>query len=165
MKRPAAVSELLSTLFAGTPAANRLKEGAIWEVWSSAVGAQIASRARPCAIRNGVLTVVVSSAPWMQQLNFMKVQIREKLNDAVGEELVKDIYLKSGSLREEVENSAPRTFKKMEQRALSSEEKDAVAKATEEVADPELRNTLASFFSLHLSNQKNQDSPKTPSAS
>jgi flagellar basal body-associated protein FliL len=101
----------------------------------------------------------------MQQLNFMKVQIREKLNEAVGEELVKDIYLKSGSLREEVENSAPRTFKKMEQRALSSEEKDAVAKATEEVADPELRNTLASFFSLHLSNQKNQDSPKTPSAS
>jgi hypothetical protein len=153
MKRPAAVSDLLSTLFIGTPAENRLKEGAIWEVWNSAVGTQIASRARPSAIRNGILTIVVSSAPWLQQLNFMKVQIREKLNAAVGEELVKDIYLKSGSLREEKSPNVRQSEKKAP-RSLTAEELEAVAKATEEITDSELRNTLANFFLLHLSNQK-----------
>jgi len=154
MKHPAAVSELLATLFAGTPAENRLKEGAIWEVWNSAVGPQIASRARPNAIRNGVLTIVVSSAPWLQQLNFMKVQIREKLNDAIGEELVKDIYLKSGSVKDSSAETFVKRVVKREKRELSSEEREAVARATEEISDPELRDTLSNFFSLHLSSKQ-----------
>lgn len=155
MSRPAAVSELLSTLFAGTPAANRLKEGVIWEIWAKAVGPQIASRAKPSAIRNGTLTVTVSSAPWLQQLNFLKVQICEKLNEAIGEELVKDIYLKAGSLKEDTELSADnKQVKKRAPRNLTPEEINGIAKATGEISDPELRNTLASFFTTHLANRQ-----------
>lgn len=153
MKRPAAVSELLSTLFAGTPAESRLKEGAIWEVWSRTVGPQIASRARPASIRNGVLTVVVSSAPWLQQLSFLKNQIREKLNAAIGEPLVKDIYLKAGSLKDIEDDTGARPLTKAEPRPLTLDEEAAIATATRELADPELRETLASLFSRHLASR------------
>ncbi|WP_337833336.1 DUF721 domain-containing protein [Geoanaerobacter pelophilus] len=154
MKRPVAVSQLLATLFSGTPAENRLKEGAIWEVWNSAVGAQIASRAKPVAIRSGVLTIVVSSPPWLQQLNFMKSQIREKLNEAIGEELVKDIFLKAGTLRNDPDAAVKKPLPPKKPRPLTPEELETVAKATEELTDQELRKTLAALYTLHLSNQK-----------
>ena len=165
MKRPAPVSELLSTLFAGTPAESRLKEGAIWEVWDRTVGSQIASRAKPAAIRNGVLTVVVSSAPWLQQLSFLKDQIREKLNTALGEEMVKDIFLRAGSVQKEPAEASSRPILKKKPRPLTPEELEAIASATEELADPELRGALSALFSRHLADCPDQESPSTPSAS
>jgi predicted nucleic acid-binding Zn ribbon protein len=148
MKRPASVSELLSSIFSGKPAGSRLKEGKIWEVWNSAVGPQIASRARPTAIRNGILTVAVNSSPWLQQLNFLKVGIRDKLNEAIGEEMIKDIFLKAGTFKEEPsEEKIPKPSK----RPLTAQEEAVIAKTTEEIIDPELRKTLASLFESQLS--------------
>ena len=48
------------------------------------------------SFRDGVLTVAVASAPWMQQLTFLKKGMIEKLNERLGRELVRDIYLKAG---------------------------------------------------------------------
>jgi hypothetical protein len=157
MKYPVSVARLLATIFTGTPAEHRLKEGAIWEVWGSAVGDQIASRARPCAIRNGVLTVIVSSAPWMQQLNFLKIQLMEKLNSAIGEELVKEIYFKAGSLKNDSDAPIRKPAPARIRRNLTCEEQETVARATEKLADPELRKTLSSLYSLHLASSRNQD--------
>jgi len=151
MSRPAAVTDLLATVFQGTPAAQRLKEGAIWQVWQTAVGPQIAARARPAAIRNGVLTVVVESAPWLQQLNFLKSEILSKLNAALGEQLVKDIFLKAGTIRNE-STTAP-TLWKPKERQLTQDEKSLIAQATDELNDQELRTTLAGLFSRHLTSR------------
>ena len=96
MKRPAPVSELLAAAFHGKPAEKRLKEGKIWLIWDAAVGPQIAGRARPVSFRDGILTVAVASAPWMQQLTFLKTGMIEKLNGRLGCELVREIYLKAG---------------------------------------------------------------------
>jgi hypothetical protein len=148
MSRPAAVTDLLSTVFQGTPTAQRLKEGVIWQVWQTVVGPQIAARARPAAIRNGVLTVVVASAPWLQQLNFLKSEIQNKLNDALGEQLIKDIFLKAGTLRDE-STPAPLT-RKPKKRLLTQDEEALIAQATAGLNDPELRTTMAGLFSRHL---------------
>ena len=40
--------------------------------------------------------VNVSSAPWMQQLQFLKPELIEKLNETLGKELVEDIRFKIG---------------------------------------------------------------------
>ncbi len=152
MTRPAAVTDLLSTVFQGTPTAQRLKEGVIWQVWQSVVGPQIASRAKPAAIRNGVLTVVVASAPWLQQLNFLKSEIQNKLNAALGEQLVKDIFLKAGTVRNE--STPPPTPWEPAERPLTPDEAALIAQSTAELNDQELRTTLAGLFSRHLSSQK-----------
>lgn len=151
MKRPAVVGDLLAGALQGSPAARLLKEGTIWQLWDDTVGPQIAKRARPSAIRNGVLTVVVSSAPWLQQLNFMKAEILASLNRAIGEEMVKDIYLKAGSLREAVSTPVdqPRT-----KRRVTQEEKTRIEEATAGLDDPELRKALSSLFTTHLSHSK-----------
>lgn len=147
MPRPAAVADLLAEIFQGKPAGKRLKEGKIWLVWEIAVGEQIAARARPAGFREGVLTVTVDSAPWMQQLSYLKKKIIAKLNQRLGEELVKDIFLRAGS-REEPPVPQP-TATRRKARPLSSEEKERIAEYSSAIADPELRGAFASLLARH----------------
>jgi hypothetical protein len=147
MRRPAVVGDLLSASFHGTTTEKRLKEGNIWLVWDSAVGKQIAGRARPVSFRDGTLTVGVESAPWMQQLTFLKKGIMEKLNARLGEELVRDIYLKAGKPQREKPHTSP---EKRYARSLLAEERQKIAEQTDSVTDPELRQVLAELLARHI---------------
>jgi predicted nucleic acid-binding Zn ribbon protein len=147
MPRPAALGDLLSAAFSGTPTEKRLKEGNIWLIWDSAVGKQIAGRARPVSFRDGTLTVAVESAPWMQQLNFLKKGILEKLNSRLGEEVVRDIYLKAGKPEKIPTRKLPA---KRCARPLLAEERQKIAEQTDSVADPEMREALAELLARHM---------------
>ncbi len=147
MPGPSRVADLLGAVFQGTPTEKRLKEGRVWLVWESAVGPQIAGRARPVSFRDGTLTVAVSSAPWMQQLTFLKKGITEQLNAQLGEELVRDIYLKAGKCERAAARKSP---EKPCRRSLSAEERKKIAEQTDAVADPELRGALAELLARHM---------------
>jgi len=143
MRRPAAVSDLLSTLLRGTPAELRLNEGRIWVVWDEAVGKRIATHAQPAAFRDGTLTIHVDSAPWMQQLNFLKKELISKVNEALGEEKVKEIYMKGGKIK------APATTapaKEVKRRELTPEERGWISEQAQTVEDPELRAVFESLI-------------------
>ena len=143
MRRPAAVADLLSAILRGTPAEKRLREGEIWLVWESAVGSRIASHTSPAAFRDGTLTVAVDSAPWMQQLSFMKKELIAKVNEQLGEEMVQELYLKAGKVAAQVPAEKPWTVK---HRELSAEERALIAEQTQAVADPELRAVFESLI-------------------
>lgn len=98
MRYPRPLADLLEDGLAGLGLGARLREAEIWRLWPDVVGQAIASRAQPLRIINGILTVAVSSGPWMQELRFLKGMIREKLNSSLGSEVVKEIILKSGSV-------------------------------------------------------------------
>jgi hypothetical protein len=147
MHRPSTVADLLAAVFHGTPTENRLKEGSIWLVWDSAVGKQIAGRARPVSFRDGTLTVAVESAPWMQQLAFLKKGIMEKLNARLGEEVVRDIYLKAGKAEKVL---SPKLPVKRYARPLLAEERQKIAEQTDSVTDPELREALTELLARHM---------------
>lgn len=147
MSRPAPVADLLAAVFHGTPTEKRLKEGKIWMVWESAVGLQIAERAKPVGFRDGTLTVAVSSAPWMQQLTFLKKGIMEKLNAQLGEELIRDIYLKAGKIEPgKLEAQSARRSP----RPLSAKDMQKIAEQTDPITDPELRKTIETLLKKHL---------------
>lgn len=59
--------------------------------WDEVVGEQIARVARPQRIENGVLYVSVASAPWRAELTLKRTEIIQKLNEAAGSAVVKDI--------------------------------------------------------------------------
>ena len=143
MKRPAGVSDLLSSLLRGTPAELRLKEGRIWLVWEDAVGSRIASHAQPAAFRNGVLTLHVDSAPWLQQLNFLKKDLIGKVNAELEEELVTELHLKGGKIRAASPAPPP---KPAQRRKLSDDELHWIADQTETLRDPDLRAALENLI-------------------
>lgn len=69
----------------------------IWNVWDRAVGPVIAENARPTGFKGKILLVYANSSPWVHQLQFLKEDIIQKLNNEVGEELVTDITFKVGT--------------------------------------------------------------------
>jgi predicted nucleic acid-binding Zn ribbon protein len=147
---PTSVSALLSEAFRGKPMEKRLEEAGIWRVWDETVGLQIAAKARPSRFQDGVLTVMVNSAPWMQQLNFMKRDIARRINEKLGKELVREIYLKAGR---PVAAEQPVKTKKPEKRTLSAEEKESITAAVAGIDDPELRRVFADLLAKHVSHK------------
>ena len=85
---------------------HRLEVYRLWTFWREEVGQAIAARAEPAGFRAGVLSVRVNSAAWMQELQFMKEELRERLNARLGADLIRDIYFVSGPTRREPEEKA-----------------------------------------------------------
>ena len=69
----------------------------VFRIWAGEVGEAVAARAAPHAFRDGVLSVRVQGAMWMQELQFAKEEIRARLNGRLGAERIRDIYFVSGS--------------------------------------------------------------------
>ena len=147
MPRPLAVADLLATVLHGQPAEKRLQEGKIWLVWDETVGPAIAAQARPAGFRDGVLTVMVANAPWMQQLTFLKRDIMARLNARLGCDLVTDIYLRAG--RPETPHITVKTPPPTP-RQLSTAEQEQIAEQTATVVDQELREAIAGLLGRHL---------------
>lgn len=156
MAKPRAVADLLADALRGKPAERRLREGRIWVHWDEAVGEQIAGQARPAAFRDGVLTVVVASAPWMQELNFLKRSLVEKLNALIGEPVVREIYLKAGKIDAP---PVPEPTQAPPARELTPAERDHVAAETAAIDDPELRASLARLMSRHIASTPAKNDP------
>lgn len=154
MPRPVAVSELLTASLHGKPAGKRLEEGRIWLVWDAAVGPQIAGKARPVGFRDGVLTVAVTSAPWMQQLAFLKPSMMDKINQRLGRELVRDIYLKAGTTPLPSPQSQPRSTPV---RQLTEEEARRIKEQTAAISDPDLREAFTRVLARSLTSRTKID--------
>ncbi len=88
----------------------RLDEYGVWPTWNDIVGTTIARSAQPEKIRNGTLFVKVSSPVWMQQLQYMKEMIAEKLNQRLKADIVKNIFFVVGRIQienPEIESKPP----------------------------------------------------------
>ena len=70
----------------------------VWDIWDCAVGETVASNTQPAAFKGRVLLVHVSSSVWLHQLQFMKQDLIEKVNNACGRRLVEEIKFKIGPL-------------------------------------------------------------------
>lgn len=114
MPYPKPLSGVMHESLASLGLSERLREAEIWSIWPDVVGSTLVDRAQPARIINGTLTVVVSSAPWMQELRFMTGMMKEKLNSRLGAEIVKEIVLKAGKIDlpalEVAEEPAPLRF-------------------------------------------------------
>ena len=59
--------------------------------WPSAVGPQIARRARAVGFQDGTLRIEVEGSSWHYQLGFLKRDLLRKLNEHLGSPLVRDL--------------------------------------------------------------------------
>ena len=87
------LGEALRAALSRLPAGGELASFPIWTEWADVVGATIARHARPRRIRRGVLLVEVDGAEWMQELQYLKVDLRARLNQRLGRQAVREIFL------------------------------------------------------------------------
>jgi hypothetical protein len=89
--RASDLSHLLQTVLRRAEASYPDRAHRVWEVWEEAVGPELAKRSAPLSLRRGRLVVAVTTAPWMQQLSFLRETIRDSLNRALGHDLVREV--------------------------------------------------------------------------
>jgi predicted nucleic acid-binding Zn ribbon protein len=65
----------------------------IWASWPTIVGPDVARRAVPKSFSRATLVVAVESSTWLQELSYLKEQILDRLAEAVGPSVVKNIKL------------------------------------------------------------------------
>jgi len=140
---PKPLSDLLQEGLAGFGLGNRLKEADIWRFWPEVVGPVVATRAQPLRIINGVLTVAVSSGPWMQELSFLKEMMRNKLNDRLGSEVVKEIILRSGRV---ASSDTLRADDVPPKKRLTPQQVAFISEQSAAILDPETREAFADLM-------------------
>jgi hypothetical protein len=129
----------------------RLGEYGIWPIWNETVGPTIARNAQPEKIRHGTLFVKVSSPMWMQQLQYMKEEIAEKLNQNLGKEIVKNIFFFVGRIDS---GAFPAEGKTASTPGPSQNEAKLDEDSLNSVKDPEIRRALKRLFVAHARKRK-----------
>lgn len=104
--------------------------------------------------KGGILVVTVSDPVAGQQLQFFREDLRHRINQAVGEPLIRDLQVKMGPLPPAVAERKKPVEKKTDQpRALTRKEQGSIKRLAGELKDVELRGRIQALMekSLRLS--------------
>ncbi|MDB5033687.1 MAG: hypothetical protein JWQ98_928 [Chlorobi bacterium] len=74
--------------------AEKLQENSVPSYWVEIVGESVAKHAQVERIERGTMFVKVQSAVWRNELAMRRDEIRAKVNERLGAEIVKEIVLR-----------------------------------------------------------------------
>jgi predicted nucleic acid-binding Zn ribbon protein len=88
------LSEVLRDYVKGTSIEKKLKEVDIVQSWEELLGKTIAHYTKNISLKNRILYLEITSSVVKNELFMMREEIRRKLNEKAGEELVDKIIFK-----------------------------------------------------------------------
>lgn len=94
MKKPLPLRSVLEQTLRGLELDVPIRTYSLFSAWKEIVGDTIALQTQPRTIRNHILFIDVSHSTWMQQLQFLKPTLLEKINSFLREPLIEDIRFK-----------------------------------------------------------------------
>jgi predicted nucleic acid-binding Zn ribbon protein len=98
MKKPQPIHSILEKTLKSLEIDVPLKTYSIFGAWREIVGESLALHTQPRSIRNQILFIEVSHSTWMQQLQFLKPTLLEKIHAFLGEPHIQDIRFKLGKI-------------------------------------------------------------------
>ncbi|WP_430868005.1 DUF721 domain-containing protein [Demequina aurantiaca] len=88
---PLAMSDAVDTLMRRMGWTEQLEVSGVTGRWREVVGDQIADHCEPLGFDEGILTVKAKSTAWATQLAIMSGQIRHRINEEFGRDIVREI--------------------------------------------------------------------------
>jgi len=140
MSRPKPIRGILESTLKGLDLDFQLKAYSIWGVWNEIVGESVAHQAQPRSIRNRILFVDVSHPTWVQQLQFLKPKLLEKLNAFLGEPILQDIRFRLGKISPPL--SRPAKDDRWHEVDLDEKTFERMETLLQEIDDGEVRRSL-----------------------
>ena len=92
------LKDIITNILSDTNLPFNPDDARLWEIWDDAVGTPISAHAKPYWIRKKRLRVNVSDSIWLQELEYAKETIMEKVNFHLGREAVKEIEFRIGKV-------------------------------------------------------------------
>ena len=132
----------------------KIQEQEILNSWEKAVGEGVAERTQPVSLKNRVLQVKVANSVWMQELQFMKGLILEKLHQQTGKNILRDLRFFIG----EIEPSGEKYRNKKKEvnptdgqpLGLTEAERERIDRSLFGITDPEMREILGRIYAKGL---------------
>jgi len=140
MKKPQSIRSVLENTLKGLEIDVPLKSYSILGAWNEIVGATVAAHSQPRSIRNRILFIDVTHSTWMQQLQFLKPTLLEKVNNFLGEPLIQDIRFKLGRILPST--PSPSKTDPWRQEDLGEETLKRIEKLIQKIEDGEVRRAL-----------------------
>jgi hypothetical protein len=140
MKNPKPIRSILEKTLEALEIDVPLKSYSILGAWKEIVGESVALHTQPRTIRNRILFIDVSHPTWMQQLQFLKSTLLEKINNFLGEPLIQDIRFKLGKISPTI--SSPTKIPVMEDEILDQGMLNRIENLVQKICDEELRKEL-----------------------
>ena len=132
-------------------------------LWNDVVGEHVARNAQPTQVVNGKMSVIVNDTIWLTELNFLRREYIEKINETLGAEVITDIEFKIGEVEQHVQS--PHMKKKttdkqtptIDEIELTDEEQARISQAVADVDDAELQEILRGIFTNQSKRDKWQE--------
>jgi predicted nucleic acid-binding Zn ribbon protein len=140
MRKPQSLHSILEKTLKALEIDVPLKTYSILGAWNKIVGESVAEHSQPRSIRNRILFIDVSHSTWMQQLQFLKPTLLEKINTFLGESLIQDIRFKLGK----ISPTMPASTKthSLEDEKLDKATLDRIENLLQEIDDDQIRKSL-----------------------
>lgn len=152
------IGEVLSSVLKKKGMNSKIEENPLLKLWPKAVGSQIASKTQPECFRGGTLFIKTISSVWVQQLHFMKEEIRNKLNKHTGRNTVKEIRFAVGYTPIQLE--ASKNISSIRKSALKERDKKMIAECTADITDRELATIFERVMQLEISRRRQMENEK-----
>ncbi len=88
---PSSASDAVETLLRRMGWTEQIEVSSVTARWREVVGDQIADHCEPIGFEQGQLTVQASSTSWATQLTLMSGQLRHRINEEFGREVVREL--------------------------------------------------------------------------
>jgi hypothetical protein len=140
MKKPQSLRSILEKTLKNLEIDIPLKTYSILGAWNEIVGESVGVQTQPRSIRNRILFIDVSHSTWMQQLQFLKPTLLEKVNSFLGEPLIQDIRFKLGKISQTI--PAPPKTPSLKDEKLDKAILNRIENLLQEIDDKEVRKNL-----------------------
>ena len=140
MKKPQSIRSILENTLKSLEIDVPLKSYSILGAWNEIVGTTVATHSQPRSIRNRILFIEVAHSTWMQQLQFLKPTLLEKVNNFLGEPLIQDIRFKLGKMLKA--NPSPSKTDPWRKQDVGEETLKRIEKLIQKIEDGEVRKAL-----------------------
>ena len=139
--KPDHISSLLGDMIKRRKWQDRFELHEVFNFWNQAVGKEISKHATPAKFRGKVLWVDVSDSIWMQQLQFLKTTLIEKVNKQFDSVEVEDIRFQL-KLPDQDSHEEHRLPLRQAGSIASDDDARKFHRSLEEIDDPELQDAM-----------------------
>lgn len=94
-RQPKPLKDLIRDYIRDFPEKKKLKKGMVLSLWPEIVGEAIAKQSHNLHFEGDKLIVNVSDTMWRQELHMQRFAIMKKLNEAVREDVVREIIVRA----------------------------------------------------------------------
>jgi len=138
--KPKPIGSILESTLKGLEVDFQLKAYSIWGAWREIVGESVADQTQPRSIRNRILFMDVSHPAWIQQLQFLKPKLLEKINAFFGEPLLQDIRFRMGKITPPL--APPAEDDRWQEERLDEKTVHDIESILQKIGDSDVRKSL-----------------------